>query len=70
MYLDDLVVTGPPLSTTHTFRNIGLQQTREIDFGVISVTKGVAEGAVNNSTGHLVKGQQCQTSFVLVAVSV
>ena len=25
------------------------------------MTQGVAEGAVNNSTGRLVKGQQCQT---------
>ena len=24
------------------------------------MTRGVAEGAVNNSTGHLVKGRQCQ----------
>ena len=27
----------------------------------ISVTQGVAEGVVNNSTGLLVKGRQCQT---------
>ena len=25
------------------------------------MTQGVAEGAVNNSTGRLVKGRQCQT---------